>query len=94
VHGLERADLAAASALNQSGRQLGAALGVAMSVGVLGPSVTPSPARFHTVWLVAAGFCALAAAAAVLLPGGTDRPGGPTTATTSTFDKELSHDAC
>ncbi len=35
VHGLHSADLAAASALNQSARQLGAALGVATAVGVL-----------------------------------------------------------
>ncbi|WP_191907948.1 MFS transporter [Nocardioides cynanchi] len=82
VHGLDRADLAAASGLNQSGRQLGAALGVAVSVGLLGPSATPSPAHFHAVWLVAAGFCALAAAVATLFPPGTSdhrRPGPRTT---------------
>lgn len=99
VHGLHQADLAAASGLNQSGRQLGAALGVAMSVGVLGPSTTPSLARFHVVWLVAAGFCALAAAAAVLLPGGRAEPGRPVERNSPSLDispnlKELSHDAC
>ncbi len=81
VHGLHPSDLAAASALNQSGRQLGAALGVAMSVGVLGPAATPSLGRFNAVWLVAAGFCALAVAAAVCLPSRTtdDHDPGPTT---------------
>jgi EmrB/QacA subfamily drug resistance transporter len=90
VHGLPQADLAAASALNQSGRQLGAALGVAVSVGILGPAAAPSLARFHAVWLVAAGFCALAAGAATFLPPGTSdhrHPGSPTTPRTS---KELS----
>lgn len=80
VHGLPQADLAAASALNQSGRQLGAALGVAMSVGVLGPAAAPSLGRFHAVWLVAAGFCALAAIAATFFPAGTSDhrlPGSP-----------------
>jgi EmrB/QacA subfamily drug resistance transporter len=83
VHGLHPSDLGAASALNQSGRQLGAALGVAMSVGVLGPAATPALGRFHAVWLVAAGFCALAAVAAAFLPSGTtdDHDPGPTTAT-------------
>jgi NTE family protein len=71
VHGLNPTDLAAASALNLSGRQLGAALGVAMSVGVLGPASTPSVGRFHAVWLVAAGFCALAVSAAACLPSRT-----------------------
>lgn len=47
---------------------LGAALGVARSVGVLGPATTPSLARFHAAWLFAAGFCALAALAATVLP--------------------------
>jgi EmrB/QacA subfamily drug resistance transporter len=70
VHGLASADLAAASALNQSARQLGAALGAATAVGVLGSATAPSLARFHAVWLVAAGFCAVAALVAVLLPGG------------------------
>jgi EmrB/QacA subfamily drug resistance transporter len=70
VHGLDAAELAAASALNQSARQLGAALGVASSIGVLGSSASPSLARYHAVWLVAAGFCALAAATAALIPGG------------------------
>ncbi len=70
VSGLDAADLAAASALNQSARQLGAALGVAVSVGVLGPAATPSLARFHAVWLVAAGFCLLAVTAGTFVPGG------------------------
>src|SRR4051794_2129479 len=70
VHGLPSAELAAASALNQSARQLGAALGAATAVGVLGSSAAPSLERYHTVWLVAAGFSAVAAAVALLLPSG------------------------
>ena len=70
VHGLASADLAAASALNQSARQLGAALGVATAVGVLGASAAPSLGRFHAVWLLAAGFSAVAAVVALLVPGG------------------------
>lgn len=69
VHGLASADLAAASALNQSARQLGAALGVATAVGVLGSGATPSLGRYHAVWLLAAAFSAAAAGVALLLPG-------------------------
>lgn len=90
VHGLDQADLAAASALNQSGRQLGAALGVATSVGVLGTSAVPSLGRFHAVWLVAAGFCALAAVAAVLLPNGAADTRRAGAVTTTPLSKELS----
>jgi EmrB/QacA subfamily drug resistance transporter len=90
VHGLPQADLAAASALNQSGRQLGAALGVAMSVGVLGPAAAPSLSRFHAVWLVAAGCCALAALAATFLPPGTTDVGRPEPLTAPRPSKELS----
>jgi EmrB/QacA subfamily drug resistance transporter len=90
VHGLPQADLAAASALNQSGRQLGAALGVAMAVGVLGTAATPSLARFHAVWLVAAGFCALAALAATFLPPVTSDVRRPGPATAPRSSKELS----
>ena len=70
MHGLDAADLAAASALNQSARQLGAALGVATAVGVLGSSGAPSLEAYHAVWLLAAGFSAVAAAVALLLPSG------------------------
>ena len=70
VHGLDSADLAGASALNQSARQLGAALGVATAVGVLGSSAAPSLERYHAVWLLAAGFSAVAAVVALLLPSG------------------------
>lgn len=70
VHGLGSGDLAAASALNQSARQLGAALGAATAVGVLGSAADPALARFHLVWLLAAGFCGVAALVGVLLPGG------------------------
>ncbi len=74
VDGLASADLAAASALNQSARQLGAALGAATAVGVLGSAGVPSLGRFHAVWLLAAAFCALAAIVSAFLPGG---PSGP-----------------
>jgi MFS family permease len=90
VHGLDRTDLAAASALNQSGRQLGAALGVAMSVGVLGPAATPSLARFHAVWLIAAGFCVLAAAAATVLPSASADAGRSVSTTPPPPNQELS----
>jgi EmrB/QacA subfamily drug resistance transporter len=70
VHGLATADLAAASALNQSARQLGAALGVATAVGVLGSAAAPSLGRYHAVWLLAAAFSAVAAAVALLIPDG------------------------
>jgi hypothetical protein len=90
VHGLHHFDLAAATALNQSGRQLGAALGVAMSVGVLGPAATPSLARFHAVWLIAAGLCVLAAGAATFLPSGATGDHEPVRATaTPHLAKEL-----
>ena len=68
VHGLAAADLAAASAINQCARQLGAAVGAAAAVGVLGPDAVPDVTRFHAVWTVAALFCAAACAAAVLIP--------------------------
>jgi MFS family permease len=68
VHGLAAADLAAATALNQCARQLGAALGVAVAVGVLGPAPVPALAHVHAAWLTGALFCVAAAGAAVLIP--------------------------
>jgi hypothetical protein len=68
VHGLAPADLAAATAINQCARQLGAALGVATAVGVLGPARVPGVDRFHAAWLTAALFCVAAASAAILIP--------------------------
>lgn len=68
VAGLHHADLAAASAVNQCARQIGAALGVAVVVAVLGPADPASIGRFHATWVVCAGFCALAAVAASLMP--------------------------
>jgi MFS family permease len=70
VHGLASADLAAASALNQSARQLGAALGVATAVGVGGWGAAPPLGRYHAVWLLAAAFSAVAAVVALLVPDG------------------------
>jgi MFS family permease len=68
VAGLHHADLAAATAVNQCARQIGAALGVAVAVAVLGPVNPASIGRFHATWIVCAGFCALAAVAASLMP--------------------------
>lgn len=68
VAGLPSSDLAAATAVNQCARQIGAALGVAAAVAVLGPASPASIGRFHAAWLVCAGFCALAAVAASLMP--------------------------
>ncbi len=68
VHGLAAADLAAASALNQCARQLGAAVGIAATVGVLGGAPTPDVSRLHAAWWLAALFSLTAAAAAALIP--------------------------
>jgi EmrB/QacA subfamily drug resistance transporter len=68
VDGLRAADLAAATAINQCARQLGAAVGVATAVGVLGPEAAPDLAHFHAVWIVAALFSIAAGAAALLIP--------------------------
>jgi NTE family protein len=68
VHGLDAAHLAAATAINQCARQLGAAVGVAAAVGILGSAPIPSLSRFHAAWVLAALFCAAAAAAAFLIP--------------------------
>jgi len=68
VHGLAAADLAAATAINQCARQIGAAIGVAAAVGVLGRAPIPDLAHFHAAWLVGAIFCVAAVAAAVLIP--------------------------
>jgi EmrB/QacA subfamily drug resistance transporter len=68
VHGLAATDLAAATAINQCARQLGAALGVATAVGVLGAAATPGLGHFHAAWLVGALFCGAAAGAALLIP--------------------------
>jgi predicted MFS family arabinose efflux permease len=68
VHGLAAGDLAAATAINQCARQLGAAIGVAAAVGVLGHGQIPDLAHFHAVWLVGALFSVAAGAAAWLIP--------------------------
>jgi hypothetical protein len=59
-------------------------------VGVLGTSAVPSLGRFHAVWLVAAGFCALAAVAAVFLPNGAADARRAGAVTTTPLSKELS----
>jgi MFS family permease len=83
VHGLDAADLAAASAINQCARQLGAAVGIAGAVGVVGAAPTPDLVHIHAAWLLGALFCAAAAGAAVVIPSARDamsvaaRPGLP-----------------
>jgi EmrB/QacA subfamily drug resistance transporter len=59
-------DLAAVTAINQCGRQLGAALGVASTVAAVGTHAH-SVAHFHLAWLICAAFCALAAVSATAL---------------------------
>ena len=68
VHGLDEADLGAASAMNQCARQLGAAVGIAAAVGVLGADPVPDLGHVHAAWLLAALFCIAAAGAAALIP--------------------------
>jgi EmrB/QacA subfamily drug resistance transporter len=70
VHGLPAAQLAAATAINQCARQLGAAVGAAAAVGVLGPALVPGPARFQAAWVLAALFCLAATGAASFIPSG------------------------
>lgn len=57
VAGLPPADFAAGGALNQTARQIGAVLGVAMLVAILRTpaSLTDAFERFHLVWFAAAG---------------------------------------
>jgi NTE family protein len=75
VAGLDARHLAAATGLNQCGRQIGAALGVAAAVAVLGPSPTASIGRFHAAWSVDAGFALAAAlAASAIRTGRNDSP--------------------
>jgi EmrB/QacA subfamily drug resistance transporter len=68
VHGLAAEDLAAASAINQCARQLGAAIGVAAAIGVVGNQTVPDVARFQAAWLIGALFCVAAAIAGALIP--------------------------
>jgi EmrB/QacA subfamily drug resistance transporter len=72
VHGLAAEDLAAATAINQCARQLGAAIGVATAIGVLGQDPIPDLGHFHAVWLVGSLFCIAAVVAAALIPPGGD----------------------
>jgi hypothetical protein len=46
---------------------LGAAVGVAVAVAVLGPAELPTLAHFHAAWLIAAGFSGIAAVTATAL---------------------------
>lgn len=62
VAGLPATELAAATAINQCARQIGAALGVAVSVAALGSS--PSARSFHVAWWLCAAMCLVSAAGA------------------------------
>jgi EmrB/QacA subfamily drug resistance transporter len=62
--GLPASQLAAGAAVSHTARQIGAAVGIAAAVGVLGTAELPSLTRFHAAWLVAAGGCLLAAVTA------------------------------
>jgi MFS family permease len=57
--------LAAATAVNQCARQIGAALGVAGSVAALGTRTSADVSGFHTAWLLCAACTAVAAVAAL-----------------------------
>ena len=65
VAGLPASQLAAVSAVNQCARQVGAAVGIATTVALLGPSSTA--ASFHRAWVVTAACCGVAAAATRLM---------------------------
>jgi MFS family permease len=70
VRAMPASELAAATAVNQCARQLGAALGVAVTVAALGPR-TPAPlSHFHLAWLLGAALAALGGVAAAALPHG------------------------
>lgn len=62
--GLPASQLAAGAAVSHTARQIGAAVGIAAAVGVLGTAQLPSLTRFHAAWLVAAAGCLLAAVTA------------------------------
>ena len=61
VAGLPPTQLAAAAAVSQCARQIGAALGVAVAVALLGPGEPAPVSRFHAAWVASAAFCAAAA---------------------------------
>ena len=65
VEGQPLTNLAAATAVNQCARQIGAALGVAGTVATLGTQSVSTVARFHEAWLLC-GACTAAAAVAAL----------------------------
>ena len=68
VAGLPQERFGVGGAINQTARQLGAVLGVAVLIAIIGTptSLDDAVRRFHTAWLVAA-FAALASAAVSLL---------------------------
>ena len=67
VDGLGPGDLAAATAVNQCARQIGAALGVAAVVPALGTRLPTPAARFHEAWMLCGVFCLAAAGAGLAL---------------------------
>ena len=70
VSSLPSARFAVGSAVNQTARQVGGALGVAVLVAILGSATSPSGVeleRFHHLWAYAAVMAALAGAVSTLL---------------------------
>jgi hypothetical protein len=59
--------------VNQCGRQLGAALGVAATVAALGTSPRAAVSGFHTAWLLSGACSAIAALAALGITARTRR---------------------
>lgn len=76
VSTLGAARYAVGSAVNQTARQVGGALGVAVLVAVLGPAPHPALDRYRVLWAVAAGSTVLAAFLVTLLPGAGGRQRG------------------
>jgi hypothetical protein len=70
VHALPAGHLAAATALNQCARQLGAAFGVSVTVAAIGSAGSASTARFHLAWILCAALSLFAAVAAWTLRTG------------------------
>lgn len=68
VNGVPSDQLAAASAVNQCARQIGAALGVASTVSILSAmSGYGLPHAFRIAWLLSMSFCVLSAVSALMI---------------------------
>ncbi len=71
VASLDSTRFAVGSAVNQTSRQIGGALGVAVLVAIVGPTRSPIAAlgHFQRLWGFAAGMALLAGAMSLLLSG-------------------------